>query len=83
MSTETILTTHISEEIAIGKSRAIMPDDDLLSTGIIDSLAVLQLVMYVEEQFSIVVPDEAVIYENFHSISALAEYIDRRKLDRA
>ena len=82
MSTETLLTTYIIDEIAIGRSKAIRPDDDLFSSGKLDSLGVLRLVMFIEEQFSITVPDEDVVFENFNSISSMTNYIELRKNDR-
>jgi acyl carrier protein len=33
------------------------------------------LVAFVEERFGIVVPDDDVVYDNFKSINALAEYL--------
>jgi len=79
MSTETILISYITDDIAIGRAKAIQPDDDLFSIGILDSLGALQMVMFIEEKFSITVPDEDVIFENFNSISAMTNYIDLRK----
>jgi len=46
-----------------------------LSSGIIDSLGILQLVTFIEERFGVQVPDEDVVYENFHSVKALADYL--------
>ncbi len=77
MNTEELLTNYISKELAIGRSKKIEPDDDLFSNGVLDSLAVLQLVMFIEERYSIKVSDEDVVYENFKSISTIAQYIDQ------
>jgi acyl carrier protein len=79
MSTESILADHIIEEIAVGKTKGLKPEEDLFSSGILDSLGVLQLVLFIEEKFSITVSDEDVVYENFNSIFAIARYIDEKK----
>jgi len=79
MSIETILISYITDDIAIGRSKVIQPDDDLFSLGILDSLGALQVVMFIEEKFSVTVPDEDVIFENFNSISAMTNYINLRK----
>jgi len=76
MSTSTILLDYIKKELAIGSKRNIQMDDDLLSAGIIDSLGVLQLVAFIEDQFKIQMPDEDVVLENFQSVNALASYLD-------
>jgi acyl carrier protein len=76
MSTSTILLEYIKKELAIGSKRNIQMDDDLLSAGIIDSLGVLQLVAFIEEQFNIQMPDEDVVLENFQSVNSLVTYLD-------
>jgi len=52
--------------------------DDLLSEGLIDSLGVVKLVLFIEERFGMQIPDEDIIFENFQTIQALADYLDRR-----
>jgi acyl carrier protein len=50
-----------------------------LEEGVVDSTGVLELVMFVEETFGIIVQDEEIVPQNFDSVSQLAAYI-RRKL---
>ena len=76
MSTSTIILEYIKKELAVGSKRNIQMDDDLLSAGIIDSLGVLQLVAFIEDQFNIQMPDEDVVLENFQSVNSLANYLD-------
>jgi acyl carrier protein len=76
MSTSSLLLDYIKKELAVGSKRNIQMDDDLLSAGIIDSLGVLQLVAFIEEQFNIQMPDEDVVLENFQSVNSLANYLD-------
>lgn len=76
MSISTILLDYIKKELAIGSKRNIQMDDDLLSAGIIDSLGVLQLVAFIEDQFKIQMPDEDVVLENFQSVNALTSYLE-------
>lgn len=68
----------IQTELAVGLTRDIAPDEDLFTSGILDSLAILQLVMFIEEQFGVEVPDGDVVFENFHSVAAIQEYINGR-----
>jgi acyl carrier protein len=46
--------------------------------GVFDSVSALQLVFDVEEQFGIVVEDEEIGPDNFHSLDALTDYIQRK-----
>jgi acyl carrier protein len=76
MSTSSLLLDYIKKELAVGSKRNIQMEDDLLSAGIIDSLGVLQLVAFIEDQFNIQMPDEDVVLENFQSVNSLANYLD-------
>jgi len=72
---ETALMEFVKDELLRGKKSDLGPEEDLLSTGVLDSLGILRLVSFIEERFGIQVPDEDVVYENFSSISALAKYL--------
>lgn len=75
MDQESILMGYVKNELLRGRGEKLTPADDLLSAGIIDSLGILQMVGFIEDRFGIQVPDEDVVYENFHSVKALAEYL--------
>lgn len=56
-----------------------LPDDaSFLEEGIVDSTGVLELVMFVEETFGIVVEDQEIVPENFDSVSRLAAYVQQK-----
>nr|WP_281421658.1 acyl carrier protein [Lysobacter antarcticus] len=50
----------------------------LIETGVMDSMGVLVMVTWLEEEFSIIVDDEDVIPENMDSIANLARYVERK-----
>jgi acyl carrier protein len=60
-----------------------IPLDDhtsFLNEGIIDSVGVMDLVLFVEERFNLQVPDSDVTRENFDSVASLVRYIETRSL---
>lgn len=59
-------------------SVALNDDTALLDSGIIDSTGVIELVLFVSEEFGLEVPAEDMLPENFNSISRLANYIEQR-----
>lgn len=75
MDRKTALSTYIKQEIMRNPNAKLQETDDLLSAGILDSLAILQLVAFVEESFKIQIPDEDVVFENFQSIDSLDKYL--------
>lgn len=78
MSTQSILTSYIQEEFVRGR-RELNVDDDLLSSGVLNSLGILKLVSFIEERFNIRVPDEDIVFENFQSIDCLSAYLENHK----
>jgi acyl carrier protein len=75
MDHKTTLSTYIKQEIMRNPNARLQETDDLLSAGILDSLAILQLVAFVEESFKLRIPDEDVVFENFQSIDSLDKYL--------
>lgn len=77
MDREATLLEYVKTELLRGRGNNLKPEDDMLSSGIVDSLGILQIVAFIDERFGIQVPDEDVVYENFHSIKALADYLQQ------
>jgi acyl carrier protein len=73
---ESILNDYISREL-VGRSELLPLQNDtpLLETGILDSLALLRLLVFLEQEFSIQVDDFELIPDNFNSINAICLYI--------
>lgn len=53
-------------------------DKSLLEGGVIDSIGVLTLVTWLEEEFGFVVDDEDVVPENLDSIASISAYVERK-----
>jgi acyl carrier protein len=73
---ESILNDYISREL-VGRPELLPLQNDtpLLETGILDSLALLRLLVFLEQEFSIQVDDFELIPDNFNSINAICLYI--------
>ena len=54
-------------------------EDSLMDSGILDSIAVLVLVTWLEESFGIKVHDDEVLPENLDSVARLAAFIERKQ----
>jgi acyl carrier protein len=77
---KTALIQFLSEEILTGASSPLQPGDDLLTSGLLDSLGVMQLVWFIEREFEIQVPPEDVTIDNFQSVDCIVEYLDARRV---
>lgn len=76
MDRKAILAEYIKNEIMRNRNAKLSDDEDLLSSGILDSLGILQLVAFIEKTFGIHVPDEDVVFDNFQSLASMASYLD-------
>ena len=73
---ESIINAYISRELV--NRPELLPlrnDTPLLESGILDSLALLALLIFLEEQFAISMDEFEVIPENFSTIDAICAYI--------
>jgi len=53
-------------------------EDKWLETGLVDSLGILDLVQFLEGEFSLSVADDELVPENFQSLKAVTDFVDAR-----
>jgi acyl carrier protein len=73
---ETIVNEYICRELI--QSHALLSlrnDASLLEAGILDSLSVLKLMLFLEVQFGFEVAPDELIPENFESVDAICAYV--------
>ena len=78
MSIENKIREYISENFLFGDASQLGADDSFLDKGIIDSTGILEIVMFLEEQFGIKVADNEMLPENLDSISNIARFIAKK-----
>lgn len=62
----------------IANTNDINCDCDLFMEGVLDSLHVAKLVIYIEEQYDIFVKEDEVVPENFSTINKITNYIKQK-----
>jgi acyl carrier protein len=67
------LRAFFSEKLSVEISSI---DADLVQTGILDSLALVELLAYVEKEFETEISLDDIDIEDFHSIARIAEYVN-------
>lgn len=55
--------------------QALSGSESLTQTGVIDSMGVLELIMFLEETYSIKIPDEETLPENLDTIDNIVRYL--------
>ena len=72
---KTKIREFITENFLFGEANGLKDDTSFLEEGIIDSTGVLELVNFLEEEFSITVDDEELIPENLDSINNVTTFL--------
>jgi len=76
---EAVINDYISREFV--QDATLLPLADatpLLEAGVLDSLSLLRLVLFVQERFGIVVDDVDLVPEHFASVDAICAYLRSR-----
>jgi acyl carrier protein len=70
---------HIVNELLLGRAASVGADQPLIgSGGLLDSLTLLQLISFVEEEFRVAIEDREMTVENFRSIARIQQLIETK-----
>ena len=69
-----LMTHRASKEVG-----SISDDGSLLEAGVIDSLAMVDLISHLQKTYDITIPEDDMTPENFDSITAIASYVESRR----
>ena len=77
---ETVINDYISRELVPDPTLLPLSNETpLLETGILDSLGLLRLVVFLEERFAITMDDVDLMPENFVNVNAVCAYLRARE----
>jgi acyl carrier protein len=74
------LSGYVSDELLKQPERIIKPDEALLSSGIIDSFHLVDLGLFVEDEFGVRIDDIELSASTFDTLNQLTSLIESRKL---
>ncbi len=77
------IRSFVVEKFPLARKRNIKDSDELLESGMVDSLGVLDLVHFLEQEFSITVVDDELIPENFRTVEKIAAFVKSRTAPNA
>ena len=73
-----LIRDFIVDNFLFGNGDKLGIDTPLFEKGIIDSTGVLELVAFIEENFSVKVTDDELVQSNFSNISAIDRFIQSK-----
>jgi len=81
MNSEIIKKTaqYLQKEILQQPDRQIDPDEPLISSGLIDSFSLVDVALFIEDTFNVVLDNTELDGRTFDTLNGLAELIQKRQ----
>ena len=73
------LSTFLATEILKQPNRAIAPDEALISSGLIDSFSLMDVALFVEDNFGVRIEDTELNADTFDNLTQLVSLIESRQ----
>ena len=70
---------YIATEITKRPDREIKPDEPLLSSGLVDSFSLVDLSLFIQDTFGVLIDDTELNADSFDTLTQLAELVQSRK----
>jgi len=75
----TLRTLILEDYLFTDDDTALIDDMSFLDEGILDSMGILEIIMFLEERFQVTVAEDEMVPQNLDSINNLLAYIERKK----
>ncbi|WP_340106995.1 acyl carrier protein [Rhodohalobacter sp. 8-1] len=73
------IKAYILSDIASDADLSISNDDDLLGSGIVDSMGIMKLVAFIEDEADVKIPPGEIVIENFINLNAIEQYLKTKQ----
>ena len=75
----TKLSAFLATDILKQPNRTISPDEPLISSGLIDSFSLMDVALFVEDNFDVRIEDTELNADTFDNLAQLASLIESRQ----
>jgi len=73
-----VVSTYIATQILKQPKRTLKPDEPLLSNGLVDSFSLVDLSLFIEKQFNVLIDDTELNPQTFDTITQLVDLVQSR-----
>lgn len=73
------LLEFVNTEVSLDPGQTVVGATDLLLTGLVDSLGVIRIVHWMEDELGIEVDPADVVLDNFQTVDQMLAYVERRR----
>jgi len=71
------LAAFIQREVSRDPRRPLEADTPLISSGLVDSLSLFSVLTFIEDEFGVVIPDEAATAASMNTIGLMLDLVQR------
>ena len=83
MTLQQDLLDFINDDVSLDPSVTIVADTDLLLTGLVDSLGVVEVVGWLQDRTGVTIDPMDVVLENFQTVDRMVALVERLLAERA
>jgi acyl carrier protein len=73
-----VISTYIATQILKRPKRILKPDEPLLSNGLVDSFSLVDLSIFIEKQFNVLIDNTELNPQTFDTLAQLANLVRSR-----
>ena len=77
MTTTQILAEYFASQSE--KAKGLGPDDSLLERGLLDSMAIVKLISFLEDRFGVQLSDDEFDPDNFETLNAISALVEAKR----
>jgi len=74
-----LIVSFIEKEFLPASSKLGSMEEELLTGGIINSLGLMKLVSFIENQYQISIPFEDITLEHFNTLKSISSYLAKKQ----
>lgn len=75
---EGLITAFVRDELAGDPTLDVDPDENLLTSGLVDSVGIVRLIAHVSDHLDVKVPPQDLVPTNFRTVRVMAAYMAGR-----
>lgn len=76
MNSDAIKDFILRDIIRDGEVRTLAANDNLIDSGVINSLGIMKIVNFLESNYTISISDDEILLDNFESLAAITKFVE-------
>ena len=73
---EANIMQYICQELLGGDAADLDPEDNLITSGLVDSVGAMRLIAHIETSLNITIPPTELVPQNFRTVRVMSTYLE-------